>query len=71
MMALDREWLFYNYVPLHVMFPDGYAEPIARDPAFQRAQRLVALEFAPKSTQMMASVPAVMPSCIAMPASWS
>jgi hypothetical protein len=53
------------------MFPDGYAEPIARDPAFQRAQRLVALEFAPKSTQMMASVPAVMPSCIAMPASWS
>jgi hypothetical protein len=60
MMALDREWLFYNYVPLHVMFPDGYAEPIARDPAFQRAQRLVALEFAPKSTQMMASVPAVM-----------
>jgi len=60
MMALDREWLFYNYVPLHVMFPDGYAEPIMRDGAFQRAQRLVALEFAPRSTQMMASVPAVM-----------
>jgi hypothetical protein len=60
MMALDREWLVYNYVPLHAMFPDGYAEPIARDPAFQRAQRLVALEFAPKSTKIMASNPAVM-----------
>jgi hypothetical protein len=60
MMALDREWLFYNYVPLHVMFPDGYAEPIARDDAFQRAQRLVALEFAPESTKVMARNPAVM-----------
>lgn len=60
MMALDREWLLYNYVPLHVMFPDSYAEPIARDPAFQRAQRLIALEFAPKSTKIMASNPAVM-----------
>jgi hypothetical protein len=60
MMALDREWLVYNYLPLHAMFPDGYAEPIARDPAFQRAQRLVALEFAPKSTRIMASNPSVM-----------
>jgi hypothetical protein len=60
MMALDREWLVYNYVPLHAMFPDSYSEPIARDPAFQRAQRLAALGFAPKSTQIMASNPAVM-----------
>jgi hypothetical protein len=60
MMALDREWLVYNYVPLHAMFPDSYSEPIARDPAFQRAQRLVALDFAPKTTQIMASNPAVM-----------
>ena len=60
MMALDREWLVYNYVPLLVTFPDSYAEPIARDPAFQRAQRLVALEFVPKSTQIIASNPAVM-----------
>jgi hypothetical protein len=35
MMALDREWLVYNYVPLHAIFPDSYSEPIARDPAFQ------------------------------------
>jgi DNA-binding MarR family transcriptional regulator len=60
MMALDREWLVYNYVPLRALFPDSYSEPIARDPAFQRAQRLVALEFAPKSTQIMASNPSVM-----------
>jgi DNA-binding MarR family transcriptional regulator len=60
MMALDREWLLYNYVPLRAMFPDSYSEPIARDPAFQRAQRLVALDLAPKSTQIMANNPAVM-----------
>jgi DNA-binding MarR family transcriptional regulator len=60
MMALDREWLAYNYVPLRAMFPDSYSEPIARDPAFQRLQRLVALEFAAKSTQIMARNPSVM-----------
>jgi DNA-binding MarR family transcriptional regulator len=60
MMALDREWLVYNYVPLHVMFPDGYAEPIARDPAFQRAQRLVARDFAALGARVIASNPAVM-----------
>jgi hypothetical protein len=61
MMSLDREWLVYHYVPLHVMFPDpGYPEPIARDPAFQRAQRLVAVEFSAKGAQIMADNPAVM-----------
>jgi DNA-binding MarR family transcriptional regulator len=61
MMALDREWLVYHYVPLHVMFPDpGYPEPIARDPAFQRAQRLVAADFSARGAQIMASHPAVM-----------
>jgi DNA-binding MarR family transcriptional regulator len=60
MMALDREWLVYNYVPLHTMFPDSYSEPIARDGAFQRAQRLAALDFSALGTQVIASNPAVM-----------
>lgn len=60
MMALDREWLVYNYVPLRTMFPGDYAEPIARDPAFQRAQRLVASDFAELGAQVVASNPAVM-----------
>jgi DNA-binding MarR family transcriptional regulator len=61
MMSLDREWLVYHYVPLHVMFPDpGYPEPMARDPAFQRAQRLIALNFSAKGAQIMADNPAVM-----------
>lgn len=61
MMSLDLDWLVYNYVPLQVMFPEpGYPEPMARDPAFQRAQRLVALEFSAKGAQIMAGNPAVM-----------
>jgi DNA-binding MarR family transcriptional regulator len=61
MMSLDREWLFYHHVPLHVMFPEpGYPEPIARDAAFQRAHRLVALEFSAKGADILARNPAVM-----------
>jgi len=61
MMSLDREWLAYNYAPLHVMFPDpGYPEPMARDPAFQRAQRLVAMDFSAEGAQILAGYPAVM-----------
>lgn len=60
MMALDREWLVYNYVPLNVMFPGDYAEPIARDAPFQSAQRLVALEFAAHGAKVIASNPPVM-----------
>jgi DNA-binding MarR family transcriptional regulator len=61
MMSLDREWLYYNHVPLHVMFPEpGYPEPIARDVAFQRVHRLVALEFSAKGAEIMAGNPAVM-----------
>jgi DNA-binding MarR family transcriptional regulator len=61
MMSLDREWLVYHYVPLHVMFPDpGYPEPMTQDPAFQRAQRLVAADFSAKGAEIMAGNPAVM-----------
>ncbi|MBV9456767.1 MAG: hypothetical protein JO141_04515 [Bradyrhizobium sp.] len=61
MMSIDREWLVYHYAPLHVMFPErGYREPVARDVAFQRAHRLVALEFSAKGAEIMASHPQVM-----------
>ncbi|WP_156180314.1 hypothetical protein [Bradyrhizobium sp. LTSPM299] len=61
MMSLDREWLVYHYTPLHVMFPDpGYGEPMTHDAAFQRAQRLVALDFSGKGAEIMANNPAVM-----------
>ena len=60
MLALDREWLVYNYVPLHVMFPGGYSEPMARDPAFQRAQRVVGRGFAANAAAIIAGNPAVM-----------
>jgi DNA-binding MarR family transcriptional regulator len=61
MMSLDREWLVYHYVPLHLMFPDpGYPEPMAQDPAFQRAQRLIAVDFSAKGAEIMAGNPAVM-----------
>lgn len=60
MMSLDREWLAYHYVRLQVMFPDSYAEPMARDAAFQRAQRLVALDFSTKGAEIMANNPSVM-----------
>jgi DNA-binding MarR family transcriptional regulator len=61
MMSLDREWLVYHYVPLHVMFPDpGYPEPMARDPAFQRVQRVIAADFSAKGAEIMAGNPAVM-----------
>jgi hypothetical protein len=61
MLALDRDWLAANYVPLHVMFPDpGYAQPVERDPAFQRAHRAVALGFSARGAQLMAGNPAMM-----------
>lgn len=61
MMSIDREWLVYHYAPLHAMFPErGYREPVARDVAFQRSHRLVALDFSAKGAEIMASHPAVM-----------
>lgn len=61
MMSIDREWLVYHYAPLEVMFPErGYREPVGRDVVFQRAHRLVALEFSAKGAEIMASHPQVM-----------
>ena len=42
------------------MFSDNYGEPVARDPIFRRAQRLVALDFSAKGADIMARNPAVM-----------
>jgi hypothetical protein len=61
MLAVDREWLAAHYVPLHVMFPrPGYAPPVARDPAFQRAHRPIALGFSAHGAKLMAGNPAMM-----------
>jgi hypothetical protein len=61
MLALDRDWLAANHVPLHVMFPDpGYSQPVGRDPAFQRAHRPIALGFSAHGAKLMAGNPAMM-----------
>jgi hypothetical protein len=61
MIAKDLDWLAAHYRPLQVMFPDpGYAEPIGRNPPFQRAQRLAAMGFFALGAQIMASNSAMM-----------
>lgn len=61
MMSLDLEWLAINYQPLQVIFPDtGYALPMQRDVAFQRAMRVVALGLSAKGAEIMESNPAIM-----------
>jgi hypothetical protein len=61
MIALDQDWLTALHRPLQVMFPDpGYSEVIERDPAFQRAQRRVALGFAAHGSSILAGNPDIM-----------
>ena len=61
MISLDQDWLSAHYVPLQVMFPDpGYSQATGRDPAFQRAQRLVALGFSALGAQILAGNPDMM-----------
>jgi len=61
MIALDQDWLTALYRPLQAMFPDpGYPRVIERDPAFQRAQRSVALGFAAHGSQILAGNPDIM-----------
>ena len=58
MMSLDLDWLAALHRPLQVMFPDiGYSQPIKRDVAFQRAQRVVALGFSARGADVLASNP--------------
>ena len=61
MMSLDLDWLGALYRPLQVMFPDpGYPEPVKRDPAFQRVQRVVALGFSERGADILASNPGML-----------
>jgi len=61
MLALDQDWLSSQYAPLQAMFPDpGYSQVIGRDPAFQRAQRLVALGFSARAVDILAGNPDMM-----------
>jgi CRP-like cAMP-binding protein len=61
MLEADQGWLSAHYLPLDVMFPDpGYPEPMRNDHAFQRAQRLLAIQFLGHGAQIMAGNPAMM-----------
>ena len=61
MIAMDQDWLIINYKPLHVMFPEGgYSRFIERDPAIQRAHRLIALGFFAQAATIMDGNPAIM-----------
>lgn len=61
MIAQDQDWLVSHYAPLQVLFPNpGYASIMQRDPAFQRAQRLVSASFFPYATQTLARHPIMM-----------
>jgi DNA-binding MarR family transcriptional regulator len=61
MISLDQDWLIAHHRPLQVMFPDpGYPQVIGRDLVFQRAQRLVALGFSARGSQILAGNPAIM-----------
>ena len=61
MLSLDRDWLAAHYVPLQVLFPDpGYAAPLQRNAAFQRAQRVAAMNFFGLGARILAGNPAMM-----------
>jgi hypothetical protein len=61
MFAHDRDWLAAHYLPLQVMFPDpGYNQAVERDASFQRAQRLVAMDFSGRGAHILASNPGIM-----------
>lgn len=61
MIAQDQDWLRSHYAPLQILFPrPGYGRIMQRDPAFQRAQRLVSASFFPYAAQTMARHPVMM-----------
>jgi hypothetical protein len=58
MLEADQNWLSAHYLPLNLMFPDpGYPQPMRNDRSFQRAQRLLAIEFLGHGAQIMAGNP--------------
>lgn len=61
MLDADQGWLAAHYLPLDLMFPDpGYPEPMRNDRSFQRAQRLLAIQFLGHGAQIMAGNPAML-----------
>jgi DNA-binding MarR family transcriptional regulator len=60
MIVQDQDWLRSHYMPLQVLYPKpGYGRIMRRDPAFQRAQRLVSASFFPFAAQTLARHPAM------------
>ena len=61
MVAQDQDFLVSHHVPLQILFPDpGYAPIMTRDPAFQRRQRLVAVDLFALGARILAGNPIVM-----------
>jgi hypothetical protein len=61
MLEADQNWLAAHYLPLHLMFPDpGYPEPMRSDRSFQRAQRVLAIQFLGHGAQIMAGNPSML-----------
>ena len=58
MLAHDLDWLAAFYAPLQLVFPEpGYAPPLRRDPAYQRAHRKMSLTMSGYAISLMASNP--------------
>lgn len=61
LIAHDLEWLYAHYTPLDVLFPDtGYALPLKRDPAYQKAHRIIGRQMMVHGAKIMNMSPAVM-----------
>jgi hypothetical protein len=61
MVGHDLDWLAALYAPLQVMFPEpGYAPPVHRDLAYQKAHRRVGLAMAAYAVDLMAGNPAML-----------
>ncbi|MFN3537668.1 MAG: hypothetical protein ACK4Y4_09500, partial [Brevundimonas sp.] len=60
-LAHDQDWLLAHYRPLACLFGEaGYELPLARDPAFQQAQRRIATEFFAESASVLMRNPGIM-----------
>jgi hypothetical protein len=61
MLAHDLDWLAAFYAPLELVFPEpGYAPPLRRDSAYQKAHRKVSLTMTGYAISLMASNPAML-----------
>lgn len=61
MLAHDEEWLLAHYRPLALLYPDDdHSRPLARDRAFQLAQRRIAFAFIPRSAVVLLGNPAIL-----------